>query len=87
MNHAAEELTGYTLEEASGRPWHDVGHHTRPDGRHYPLEECPIDQAFPERNRMQGEETFVHKDGHFYPVAFTASPILGDGGKPVGTII
>ncbi|MCP4655249.1 MAG: PAS domain S-box protein [bacterium] len=87
MNHAAEELTGYTLEEASGRPLHDVVHHTRPDGSHYPLEECPIDQAFPERNRMQGEETFVHKDGHFYPVAFTASPILGDGGKPVGTII
>ncbi len=24
---------------------------------------------------MQGEEVFVHKDGHFYPVAFTASPI------------
>nr|WP_277620989.1 PAS domain-containing protein [Sphingomonas turrisvirgatae] len=36
---------------------------------------------------MQGEEVFVHKDGHFYPVAFTASPILGDDGLPVGTII
>lgn len=87
MNHAAEALTGYTLEEASGRPLHDVVHHTRPDGSHYPLQECPIDQAFPERDRMQGEETFVHKDGHFYPVAFTASPVLGDDGVPVGTII
>jgi PAS domain S-box-containing protein len=87
MNHAAEALTGYTLEEVSGRPLHDVVHHTRPDGSHYPLEECPIDQAFPERDRMQGEEVFVHKDGHFYPVAFTASPVLGDDGQPVGTII
>ena len=87
MNHAAEALTGYTLEEASGRPLHDVVHHTRPDGSQYPLAECPIDQAFPERDRMQGEETFVHKDGHFYPVAFTASPVLGDDGEPVGTII
>jgi PAS domain S-box-containing protein len=87
MNHAAEELTGYTLKEASGCPLHDVVHHTRPDGSHYPLEECPIDQAFPERDRMQGEETFIHRDGHFYPVAFTASPVLGDDGQPVGTII
>ena len=87
MNHAAEELTGYRLEETLGRPLHDVVHHQRPDGSPYPLEECPIDQAFPERDRMQGEEIFVHKDGHFYPVAFTASPVLGDDGQPIGTII
>jgi PAS domain S-box-containing protein len=87
MNHAAEELTGYRLEETLDRPLHDVVHHHRPDGSPYPLEECPIDQAFPERDRMQGEEMFVHKDGHFYPVAFTASPVLGDGGQPIGTII
>ncbi|MGK2910637.1 MAG: ATP-binding protein, partial [Sphingobium sp.] len=28
-----------------------------------------------------------HKDGSFYPVAFTASPIGGDAGAPIGTII
>jgi PAS domain S-box-containing protein len=87
MNGAAEELTGYRLEEAIGRPLHDVVHHQRPDGTPYPLAECPIDQAFPDSERMQGEEVFVHKDGHFYPVAFTASPITGDDGQPVGTII
>ncbi|HEX6369910.1 MAG TPA: hypothetical protein VF006_13405 [Longimicrobium sp.] len=36
--------------------------------------------------REQGEEVFVHRDGHFYPVAFTASPIQ-DGDRTVGTII
>ncbi|MGJ8571405.1 MAG: sensor histidine kinase [Hoeflea sp.] len=87
MNAAAERLTGYTLQETRGRALHDVVHHTHPDGRHYPLEDCPIDRAFPERNRMQGEETFVHKDGSFYPVAFTASPIRDDLGNPIGTII
>ncbi len=61
-------------------------HHTRPDGTPYPLEECPIDRAFPRNMREQGEEVFVHGDGHFYPVSFTASPILEDG-RPVGTII
>ncbi|MCJ7420502.1 GAF domain-containing protein [Sphingomicrobium astaxanthinifaciens] len=87
MNRAAEQLTGYTLAETLDRPLHDVIHHTHPDGRPYPLEECPIDRAFPERNQMQGEEVFVHKDGHFYPVAFTASPIRDDDGEPIGTII
>jgi PAS domain S-box-containing protein len=48
-NAAAEGLTGYALAEMQGRPLHDVVHHTHPDGSHYPLEECPIDRAFPER--------------------------------------
>jgi PAS domain S-box-containing protein len=87
MNSAAEELTGYTLSEVMGKPLHDTIHYRRPDGRHYPREECPIDRAFPERDKVQGEEVFVHKDGSFYPVAFTASPIRGDDGEPVGTII
>jgi PAS domain S-box-containing protein len=86
MNPAAEKLTGFTLEEVRGRALHNVIHHTYPDGRPYPLEECPIDQALPQNNQEQGEETFVHKDGSFYRVAFTASPIR-ENGVPVGTII
>ncbi|MFG5119173.1 PAS domain S-box protein [Methylorubrum sp. POS3] len=87
MNRAAERLTGYSLEETRGQPLHDVVHHTRPDGSPYPLHECPIDQAFPENNQEQGEEIFVHRDGSFYPVAFTASPIRDERGIPVGTVI
>jgi PAS domain S-box-containing protein len=86
-NAAAEVLTGYRFEEMRGRPLHDVVHHKKPDGSHYPIEECPIDRAFPERAQMSGEELFVHKDGSFYPVAFTASPMLDDSGRPVGTVI
>jgi hypothetical protein len=36
---------------------------------------------------MQGEELFVAPDGSFYPVAFTASPLLDQSGAPVGTVI
>ncbi len=86
MNRAAETLTGFRLHELQGKALHDYIHHTRPDGTPYPLEECPIDQAFPQNMREQGEEVFVHRDGHFYSVAFSASPILEDG-RPVGTIV
>lgn len=87
MNAAAERLTGYRFEETQGRPLHDVIHHTRPDGSHFPLHECAIDRAFPENDNQTGEEVFVHKDGHFYPVAFTASPIRDEASRTIGTII
>ncbi len=87
MNPAAEALTGYRLQEVQGKRLHDCVHHLRPDGRRYPLDECPIDRAFPETSRMRGEEVFVHRDGHFYDIAFTASPIRNEQGASVGTIL
>lgn len=87
MNKAAEKLTGYAFDEVTGRPLHDVIHHSYPDGRPFPLSECAIDRAFPENAGTQGEEVFIHKDGSFFPVAFTASPIRNDEGQVVGTII
>jgi PAS domain S-box-containing protein len=87
MNKAAETLTGFSFPEVTGRPLHDVIHHTHPDGTPFPLEDCPIDRSFPEQVGTQGEEIFVHKDGSFYPVAFTASPVQDDEAKVVGTII
>lgn len=86
MNEAAEVMTGFKLEELKGKQLHNYIHHTYPDGRHYPLEECPIDQALPTQKRMKGEEVFVHRDGSHYSVAFTASPIIVDG-KATGTVI
>lgn len=86
MNPAAEALTGYRLDEVQGAPLHNFVHHTRPDGTHYPLEECPIDRAAPANMQEHGEEIFVHRDGSFYPVEFTASPVHRDG-KVVGTVI
>jgi PAS domain S-box-containing protein len=86
-NAAAETLTGYSFDQMQGRTLHEVVHHTKPDGSHYPLEECPIDRAFPERAQMSGEELFVAPDGSFYPVAFTASPVSDDAGHPIGTVI
>ncbi|MBB5747464.1 PAS domain S-box protein [Brevundimonas variabilis] len=87
MNKAAEQLTGYAFAETAGRPLHDVIHHSYPDGRPFPLSECAIDRAFPRNAGTQGEEVFVHKDGSFYPVAFTASPVRDERTNVVGTVV
>jgi signal transduction histidine kinase len=50
------------------------------------MSECPIDRALPTRAQEQGEDVFVRRDGSFYPVAFTASPIIEEG-RAVGTVI
>ena len=86
MNPAAEKIFGYTFAEvqAMNRPLHDIVHHTRPDGSRYPMEECPIDRVLSMRDH--GEAAFVRRDGSFYFVSFTASPLL-ECGIPLGTII
>ena len=88
MNPAAERMTGFTFAEVQARnaPLHDIIHHTHPDGRPYPMADCPIDRALPTRMQERGEDTFVRPDGSFYPVAFTASPLLKEG-RTVGTVI
>jgi PAS domain S-box-containing protein len=86
MNPAAEKLTGFRLEEMAGRRFHDVVHHTRPDGTPYPIHDCPLSRALPERVQQQGEDVFVHRDGHFYDVAYTASPIREADGL-AGTVL
>jgi PAS domain S-box-containing protein len=86
MNPAAEQMTGFTLAELRDRPLHSVLHHTRPDGTPYPIADCPIDSALHTQRQTQGEDAFIHKDGYFYPIAFTASPIFEDG-APVGTVL
>ncbi|MEI9922035.1 MAG: PAS domain S-box protein [Bacteroidota bacterium] len=86
MNPAAIEMTGYTLSEVQGKPLHSFIQHTRTDGRHYPIEESAIDSALPNREQVQGEDHFIHKDGRYISVAFTASPII-ESGVPRGTVV
>jgi PAS domain S-box-containing protein len=87
MNPAAEVITGFTFEEANGQILHDLIHHHHPDGRPYPMPECPIDRALPEKFDVFGhEDMFIRKDGTFFPVMCHTRLISRDG-VAVGTII
>jgi PAS domain S-box-containing protein len=86
-NTAWLQMTGYTLVEIGSRPLHELVHHHYPDGRPYPLSECPIDRALPHNFKVRAhEDLFFRKDGTAFSVMCAASPIFKNG-RPVATVI
>lgn len=87
MNPAAEAMFGYSKEEIKSKPLHYLIHHHYPDGRLYPMEDCPLDRALPQNFEMRAhEDLFFRKDGTSIPVLCAASPIF-ENGVPVATVI
>ncbi|HET9238329.1 MAG TPA: PAS domain S-box protein [Oligoflexus sp.] len=88
MNPAARRLTGYdSLSEIADRPLHYAVHWKKPDGSHYPMEECPIDNAQVQRKFIYNqEEIFTDKFGRLFPVEYSVSPLEKDG-DIVGSVL
>src|SRR3712207_3622779 len=45
-NPAAERMFGFSKSELEGRKLHDIVHHSHPDGRAYPMQDCPLGRVF-----------------------------------------
>lgn len=86
-NAAFLRMLGFAREEeAIGRKLHDVVHHTRADGSHYPKAECPIYRAASQGTPAHVEnERFFRVDGSSFPVEYWTHPIMRDG-KVTGAI-
>ena len=80
VNPVACEMLGYSAEELVGQPTHALIHHSHADGTTYPVEGCPMREAFTEGvvTRVD-DEVLWHKDGRAIPVEYTSTPILKDG--------
>jgi PAS domain S-box-containing protein len=87
VNPSGCELVGWTAEELIGRKMHEVLHHVRADGTHFPAEECPIYQTWKDGaiHRSQ-DDTFWHKDGRAIPVEYVSTPLL-EGDRIVGAVV
>jgi PAS domain S-box-containing protein len=87
INRAAARLLGYEPEEILGKNAHDLLHHSKPDGSHFPVEDCPIFNCFASGDNCRVDtEVFWRRDGSSYPVAYSAFPVL-ENGKTVGAVI
>jgi two-component system, cell cycle sensor histidine kinase and response regulator CckA len=76
MNRSAEKAIGWELEHARGKKLHDLTHHSRPDGTPYSTSQCPVESALRgDLNVVDMEETFVTRDGRFFPVSCSISPL------------
>jgi PAS domain S-box-containing protein len=79
VNRAAERLFGWTNEELVGRNMHDVAHYKRPDGKPFPAESCAgLDVMRSGVPVLNHDDVFIRKDGGFFDVVYSASPIWSD---------
>ncbi len=76
VNHAAQEMFGYTLAELKGNSMHQLTHHSHKDGSSYSQANCPIYDAFyTGKPRYIDSEVFWRKDGSSFPVQYSSYPI------------
>ena len=88
VNPAAARMLGWQPEELHGKPQHAVIHHTKPDGRPYSREECPICAAFKDgKVHSVDNEVFWRKDGTSFPVEYTSTPIRDEQDRLEGAVV
>jgi|WetSurSiteA1Bulk_404760.scaffolds.fasta_scaffold14608_2 PAS domain S-box-containing protein len=87
VNPAAAQMLGYTVNELIGRHSHALWHYKKSDGSSYPVEDCPIYAAYKDgKVHHKDDEVFWRKDGTYFPVAYTSTPIIEDG-NIVGAVV
>ena len=87
VNPAAARMSGHSVDEMLGINLHDLIHHTKTDGSHYHVHECPIYAAAKDgKIHRVSNEVFWRKDGSSFPVEYISTPIW-DEGKLVGAVV
>jgi PAS domain S-box-containing protein len=87
INPAAEAMFGWTNAELRGKNMHNVVHYERPDGTPYPASDCPALHVLQTGIELrEHEDMFIRRDGSFFPVVFSASPLKKDG-TTVGLVV
>jgi PAS domain S-box-containing protein len=88
VNPAGEVMFGWSGEELEGLKLHDVIHHHHPDGRPFPMSECPLGNVFQTGQSLKAhEDVFFHRDGRKVPVACSNAAIIRDGLVVGGVLI
>ena len=79
-NPAAATLLGWPLEALIGKPAHELLHHTRADGSHFPRHDCPIHRPSSECAVQHAtDDVFWRRDGQSFAVHYTSAPVREPG--------
>src|SRR5580704_13650348 len=80
VNPSAEAMFGWSCGELVGKKMHDVTHYKHPDGSPFPAADCAGLLVLQKGTELrEHEDVFIRKDGSFFPVVFSASPLKVNG--------
>lgn len=87
INPAALRMLGFVDTSPVGMDFHALSHHSRPDGRPYPEEDCPVHGTLADgKTREVQQETFWHRNGTPVPVDMMVTGVM-DEGKVTGAVV
>lgn len=88
VNAATLLILGYSYEEVMGKNSHELFHHSYPNGKPYPQEECVVYKTLHLGNMYHDDsEVFWRKDGTAVPIQFISSPLRDDSGEITGAVV
>ena len=87
-NSSCIEMLGYkSKKELLGKNMHEMIHHSRPDGSHYPQEECSIFRVYRTGiGEHRDDNVFYRADGSGFQVEHWSYPIFEDH-KIIGSVV
>lgn len=87
INPAGARMIGLQPQQVLGQNMHVLTHHSHGDGAHYPMDECPIYNAFRRGQPCRiDSEVFWRADGSSFPVEYSSYPVF-DQGQVRGAVV
>lgn len=87
INPSAANMIGWDVQEIIGKNQHNIVHHSKPHEPPHPSEDCLACAAFHDgKVHHVTDEVFWRKDGTFFPVEYTSTPIV-ENDRPVGAVV
>jgi PAS domain S-box-containing protein len=87
INPAGARMIGFEPQQVLGRNMHTLTHHSHGDGAHYPMDDCPIYNAFRQGKPCRiDSEVFWRQDGSSFAVEYSSYPVF-DQGQVRGAVV
>ncbi|MFM2074186.1 MAG: hypothetical protein RJB34_491 [Pseudomonadota bacterium] len=87
INPAGARMIGLEPQQVMGQNMHALTHHSHAHGAHYPLDDCPIYNAFRQGQPCRiDSEVFWRVDGSSFPVEYSSYPVF-DQGQVRGAVV